>query len=141
MSKRAKTFSELQVDDSAEFSETISAELINQFAKFSKDKNPLHTDPKYAKHSAFGGTIAHGMIAGALFSRLVGMYLPGKYSLYIRQSLNFRYPVRPGATVSVSGRIIHKTNSLNLLSINTKVVDKKTGKLYVDGEAIVKVLK
>ncbi len=141
MFKADKTFSEFNVGDSAEFEEIISEELIVKFSELSKDYNPLHTEQEYASQTEFKGTIAHGMIAGALFSRLLGMHLPGKYCLYLKQTLNFKSAVRPNTQVIVSGLVVHKTESINLLSIKTVLKDKKSNELYVEGEALVKVLK
>jgi acyl dehydratase len=80
------------------------------------------------------------MIAGALFSRLVGMYLPGTYSLYLSQTLAFRKPIRVGVTVGVTGTVVRKTAALNVLILHTELRDKKTGDVLTDGEATVRVL-
>jgi 3-hydroxybutyryl-CoA dehydratase len=141
MTELKKIFADFRVGDQAEFSEIISEDMIQSFAQFSRDFNPLHVDPEYAKETVFGGTIAHGMIAGMLFSRLIGMHLPGKHSLYLRQSLNFRLPIHPNTRVTVLGEVINKTESLNLITISTKVLDKQTKKMFVEGEAIIKILK
>lgn len=141
MNEFDKTFAELNIGDRAEFTKEILQDTIKKFAEFSEDKNPLHTDYEYAKNTVFGGVVAHGMIVGALFSRLIGMYLPGKYSLYLRQVLNFHAAITPDAKVLISGEIIKKTPGLNLVTLNLRAADNETQVLYVEGEALVKVLK
>jgi 3-hydroxybutyryl-CoA dehydratase len=141
MIKQEKIFADFGVGDRAQYAESISEAMIQQFAELSRDFNPLHTDKEYAKKTAFGDTIAHGMIAGMLFSRLIGMYLPGKYSLYLSQTLKFRKPVSPNTQVIVTGEVINKTESLNLMTISTKVLDNRSEEVFVEGEAIIKVLK
>jgi acyl dehydratase len=141
MNSQVKTFAEFEVGDSAAFEEVISADLVKKFAELSGDTNPLHIDESYASQTDFRRPIAHGMIAGALFSRLMGMYLPGQHALYVKQTLNFRQPIYPGATVKVAGQVTHKTDSASLLTIKTEILDSQSGQLYVDGEALVKVLK
>jgi len=123
----------------AEFSQTITAELVDAFAALSGDQNPIHTDEAYAASTPLGGRIAHGMIAGALFSRLIGMHLPGLYSLYLSQQLNFRKPVRIGDTVIVRGTITQRTESVRVLRIRTELIHAASGEILVDGEAMVKV--
>lgn len=128
------------VGERAQFEINITEKLVDEFAKVSGDYNPLHTDEAYAKNSPLGGRIAHGMIAGALFSRLLGMYLPGEKCLYLSQSLFFRKPIRIGTEVIVLGEVQHKTDSLQALTIRTCVSNKQTSEALVDGEAIVKML-
>lgn len=51
---------------------TVNQELINDFAKATGDQQWVHTDPeRAAKHSPFGGTIAHGFLTLSLLSRLL----------------------------------------------------------------------
>ena len=137
----AKTFVDFQVGDTAQFEVTVTRELVAAFAELSEDRNPLHTDEVFAKDTPFGATIAHGMIGGALFSRLVGMYLPGMYALFMSQDLKLNKPIFIGTAVLVSGEIIQKVDAFKVLKINTTISDKATGKLLTDGEATVGVLK
>jgi acyl dehydratase len=136
-----KTFVEWQVGDIASFEEVISEKLVDDFAKLSGDANPLHTDADYSKETEFKKPIGHGMIAGMFFSKLIGMYLPGKYSLYLKQSLQFKQPIFAGTQVKIVGKILNKTESFSVLNIETKVVDKNNDNVYVEGEAMVKVLR
>ena len=135
-----KKFGDIRVGERAQFEITITEELVDAFAKLSGDYNPLHTNEVYAKNSPFSSRIAHGMLAGALFSRLLGMQLPGEKCLYLSQSLFFRKPMRIGIKVVVSGEVLHKTDSLQTLTIQTRVSDKQTDEVLTDGEAIVKLV-
>ncbi len=135
-----KTFADLEVGEKAEFQIQITEQMINDFSRLSGDYNPLHTDRDYAKTTQFKGVIAHGMITGPLFSRLIGMYLPGMYSLYISQSIFFHKPINIGSNVSVSGEITQKVDSTDVVKISTQIKDS-TGLVLVSGEAMVKLLK
>lgn len=135
-----KTFLDIAVGEHAQFEAVITTELVDEFAKLSGDYNPLHTDEAYAHGTAFGERIAHGMLAGLFFSRLVGMHLPGMHCLYISQSLFFRRPMRIGMEVVVSGNVAHKTESLQTLSLRMCVSEKSSGETLTDGEAIVKMI-
>lgn len=48
---------------------TILQEDINAYAEVSADFNPIHVDPKFAKTTPYGTTIAHGCIVGAVVTR------------------------------------------------------------------------
>lgn len=133
-------FSELSVGHEADFTHTFSLEDVAQFSKLTGDFNPLHADEEYAKNTEFGGRVVHGMLAGSLFSTLVGMYLPGKYCLVLSVEMQFHNPVRPGQELKVRGEITNKINSLKILEIKAKISDKDN-KILVPALIKVKVLK
>ena len=134
------TFTEVYEGQQAQFEVTITQSLVSSFAELSGDQNPLHTSEEYAAQTRFKSPVAHGMLAGAFFSRLVGMYLPGASSLYLSQSLFFRKPMRMGMGVRVEGEILHKTESQKTLVLKTRVVDKSSGDVLTEGEAVVHML-
>ncbi|KKU51521.1 MAG: hypothetical protein A3A28_00365 [Candidatus Sungbacteria bacterium RIFCSPLOWO2_01_FULL_47_32] len=133
-------FDELTIGQSYEFTRVIKDTDIKIFSELTGDRNPLHVDSEYARTTQFGGVVAHGMLVSSLFSTLVGMYLPGKYCLYLSQDLQFRNPLRPNEEVRVHGKIISKHASLRIIEIRT-VVFGANDKVMVDGLAKVKVLK
>ena len=135
-----KTFSELNVDDAAQFDVVIDDTLVDAFASLSGDRSPLHTDETFAAQTPLQKRVAHGMIAGALFSRLVGMHLPGKHALYLSQTLFFRKPVFLPTTVMVTGVVRQKSDATRIITLSTTLTDVATGTVLVDGEALVKVL-
>ena len=133
-------YSDIQVGDEASFLCTVTEDMVTRFASLSGDHNPLHVDEDFAAKTRFGGRIAHGMLVGALFSRLVGMHLPGRDCLYLSQELEFREPVRPNTWVRVTGQVIHKMDAFRMLTMSNSVVDARTGELYVSGKARAQVL-
>lgn len=141
MNNNNKQFAEIKIGDAAYFEVVISKELVDGFAVLSGDVNPLHTDQDYAATTSFKQRVAHGMIGGCLFSRLVGMYLPGKYCLYLSQSLNFKKPIFLGTEVEVNGEVLSKTDAFQTLEIATFIKDAKTAEVLIEGKALVKLLK
>ena len=138
---RQLSYRDIALHEHASFNAIIDEKMVEKFADFSKDFNPLHTDKKYALGTEFHGCMAHGMIVGALFSRLIGMYLPEKYSLYLSQTLSFHNPIALGSEVIISGEVIHKTDAHQSIEVSTTAVDAKTKKILVSGEAMVKLLR
>ncbi|MBI5134692.1 MaoC family dehydratase [Candidatus Uhrbacteria bacterium] len=120
-----------------EFERTITNEMVMQFAKFTGDFNPLHTDPFFGAKSQFGNTIVHGMLAASLFSTLIGMHCPGRNAVYMRQTLEFRKPMFCDDTVIVRGSVIAKHDSVHLITMKTEIV--KGDEVMVDGEANARV--
>jgi acyl dehydratase len=125
---------DIQIGDSRKFTTIISESMMDKFAEISGDYNPLHTDYEYAKAAKFQNRVVHGMLLSSLFSRLVGMHIPGKNALYFSQSLKFVNPCFPNENVTVEGYVINKSTATRLITIRTTVTDSNN-KLLIEGEA------
>ncbi|MDO8505877.1 MAG: MaoC family dehydratase [bacterium] len=121
-----------------EFKRTITHADVCAFADLTGDHNPLHVDQKFGAQSQFGKNVVHGMLAGSLFSTLVGMYCPGTSALYVSQTLQFKKPVFYGDTITVCGTVIDKYDSIKMVVLKTEVL--RDGEVMVSGEARAKVL-
>ena len=133
----ALAFDEIQVGSSASFEHSISDNDIVAFASLSGDQSPLHTDIAYATQSGFSGAVVHGMYLGGLVSRLVGMHLPGSTALLVKETLEFRSPAYSGDTVTVSGTVIKKTDSSQLIEVAVEI--RTSQKRIASGSVIVLV--
>ena len=127
------TFDEIEIGLTKQFQIAITESMIDDFAKISGDYNPLHMDEKFAQSRDFKNRVCHGMLLGSLFSRLVGMYVPGKYGLYFSQTLNFVNPTTVNDTVTVTGKVISKNESTKIIKLKTTI--KNSSHVLVDGEA------
>lgn len=131
-------YGDINIGDVFSFERKMDETLVNEFAKLTGDYNPLHTDEKYAKGTEFSGRIVHGMLAGSLFSALVGMLCPGERALYLSQNVRFRNSLPLGALVVIEGKVISKFDAAKIIDLAT-VVRNKNGKIFVEGTAKVKV--
>ncbi len=132
------SFEEIEIGLKHSFELTISKELERDFAKISGDFNPLHMDEKYAKGTKFEKRVCHGMLLASFFSRLVGMYLPGKNALYFSQNLNFVGPCFIGDKIIVKGEVINKSEATKMITLKTTIINQD-GKSLVEGTAQVLV--
>jgi len=132
------SFKEIKIGLEHSFEVTISEELQEDFAKISGDFNPLHMDEQYAKETKFGKKVCHGMLLASFFSRLVGMYLPGKNALYFSQNLNFVGPSFIGDKIIVKGEVIDKSEATRIIKLKTTIKNQE-GKPLVEGTAQVLV--
>jgi len=132
------SFEEIDVGLKHSFEVIINEELEEGFATISGDFSPLHMDEQYAKETKFGKRVCHGMLLASFFSRLVGMYLPGKNALYFSQNLNFVGPCFIGDKIMVKGEIIDKSEATKMIKIKTTIKNIE-GKLLVEGIAQVLV--
>lgn len=113
----------------------VGDEDIEMFGCISGDRNPVHFDDDYARDTIFGGRIAHGMLTAGLISAVIGEQLPGHGTIYMKQSLAFLAPVRPGDEVSalVSVREIDYAKR----RVTLDCVCTVAGKAVLKGEALV----
>jgi acyl dehydratase len=132
-------FEDIKTGDSAAFDVTIREEDVQKFAELSGDYNPLHVDEEYAKGTDFGERIVHGMFLGALVSRLVGMELPGKRALLMKETLEFKKPAHVGDHLTVMGTVVHKSEALRLLELLLEIRTEK--ELLATGTVHVQVLR
>ena len=126
------SFDEIQIGKKASFDKKITKEMVENFAQLSGDFNPLHMNEEYAKKTSFGKRVCHGMLLSSLFSQLVGMFLPGKNSLYFSQSLNFQSPCFIDDEVTIEGEIIEKSAALQMITLKTQITNQH-GKCILDG--------
>jgi 3-hydroxybutyryl-CoA dehydratase len=137
---RLTTYDDLAPGQRASFVRTISRADVAAFRDLTGDANPLHEDEAFARRTFFGGTVAHGMLSGALFSTLVGMLLPGTGAIYLSQTLAFKKPVRPGDTLSIHGEVSALDRAANRITLATWI-DNQDGVRVLDGEAVVSLLR
>ena len=128
------SLNEIEIGFKKNFQVTITEPMLNDFAKLSGDYNPLHMNEEYASSTSFKKRVCSGMFLATFFSRLVGMYLPGKHALHISQSLNFVNPCFLGEKITVEGDVIDKSIATKIITLKTTITDKPN-KRIIDGEA------
>jgi acyl dehydratase len=129
-------FDEINVGMKKQFNKIISESMVNDFAKLSGDYNPLHVNEEYASKTNFKKRVCHGMLLTSFFSRLIGMYLPGKHALLFSQSLNFVNPCFINDEITIYGKIISKNESTKTIIVNTNITNQEKKKI-VYGEICV----
>lgn len=130
-------FEDLSEGQSAELTRVASGAVVEAFAELTGDVNPIHLDEAYARTTSFGGRIAHGALAAAYISAVIGTRLPGPGVVYLTQNLRFRRPVRLGD--SVTARVTIKTLYLQRAHAILATSCEVNGKVVVDGEALIMV--
>ena len=128
------SFDEIELGMQKSFKVKISENMLNVFGRSTEDYNPLHMNEKYASSTSFKKRVCSGMFLSSFFSRLVGMYLPGKHALHISQSLNFVNPCFIGETITVEGKVIDKSPATKIIKLETTITNE-SGKRIIDGKA------
>ena len=127
-------FHEICIGQINTFEIKITEKMVDDFANFSGDYNPLHMDQNFAKSKNFKNRVCHGMLLSSFFSRLIGMYLPGKNSLYFSQTINFQLPCYVNQKITVSGEVKEIIPSIKTIVLETKIFNDSEDCL-IDGIA------
>ena len=128
---------ELSVGMTAVFAKTVTEADIVLFAGISGDINPVHLNHEFATETMFEGRIAHGMLTASFISTVIGTKLPGPGAIYLKQSLNFKAPVRAGDTVRARVTITEVIAEKRRIVMDT--VATIGDQIVLDGEATILV--
>lgn len=79
----------------------ITEELLNQFAEFSGDKNPLHLDESFAERTPFKKRIAHGTIILAKISEMLTEKF-GEGNILLNEEIKFLKPAYIGDLITLN---------------------------------------
>lgn len=124
-----------KVGDSESVTVTITDEMVRAFAALSGDDNPVHLDDEFAAKTRFGKRIAHGMLLGALLSRVAGTKIPGPGTIVISQDIRYKEPCYIGDTVTAEIKILHVRADKPIVKIASRVTNQDGG-ILIDGGAI-----
>lgn len=126
---------DLEIGMKRHLQKVVTDEDIEMFAEVSTDRNPVHLDDDYAQDTIFEGRIAHGMLTAGLISAVIGEQLPGHGTVYLKQSLTFMAPVRPGDMVRAEVEVLDIDHSKRRVQLGTHCAVGKT--VVLRGEALV----
>jgi len=132
-------FEQINVGDKSELKHLLTQEDVQSFAALTNDFNPLHVDEAFAKKTLFRKPVVHGMLSASFISTIIGMSLPGKGSLWTRQTLEFLLPAHVGDTLTVEAKVKQKSQATRTLLLDI-VITNQLGQQLITGEAAVKLL-
>lgn len=137
MRRENRTFSELQVGDSAELRRVCTADDLFVFASASGNHNPLHL-PGYDldQDGRQDDVTAPAMWVGALISAVLGNILPGAGTRYRSQKFEFLGRAKAGDDLVARVRLTEKRDDGDVV-LATTVYREAPEELLLKGEAVV----
>mgnify|MGYP001229904846 CR=1 FL=1 len=127
LDKHGLFIEDLLIGQSKSFEKEITDNDIKIFSEITGDKNPVHTDDKFAKETIFKKRIAHGFLTGSLISTVIATKLPGPGSVYLKQDIKFLAPVFIGDTVKAKVTVLEIMVEKKKVKLTTEcfVLEKK----------------
>jgi 3-oxoacyl-[acyl-carrier protein] reductase len=124
-------FRRCQVGDTASLTIDVTSKLVEDFAEFSGDRNPLHMDDDFAEARGFRRRVAHGFSYASFLSRLIGMDVPGAGALWAEQSFRFLEPVFIGDQLIVRATVAEVSTSTSSIRVDAEVVNQLGNQVMV----------
>jgi acyl dehydratase len=84
----------------------LSQAMLNGYADASGDHNPIHTDEQFARATAMGGTIAHGMLVLSTISQMLTTAFGDRWLVTGSMDVRFRAPARPADRVTARAKAV-----------------------------------
>lgn len=78
---------------------------IELYAEASRDFNPIHIDPEFAKNTELGGTVAHGMLVLAYISSYMTANFGKNWLTGGFLDVRFKTAARPGDILGIGVQI------------------------------------
>lgn len=111
--------------------------LIDAFAEFSQDFNPVHVNAEAAREYGYAKPFAHGAILSAVLSRIIGMKAPGPGAVWMKQNMEWVKPVYLGDKIRVEVRIEKYSRGAGILELEIVSRNQKN-EIVMEGSAKVK---
>jgi 3-hydroxybutyryl-CoA dehydratase len=117
----------------------ISAADVTSFIALSGDAAPLHIDRDFAQKARYTGPVVHGALLIAYVSRLVGMEIPGQFSIMERIDMAFRHPCYAPCDLQIVGKVRQISEAVSSVVLDISVQDP-TGRAVATGKTWHRIL-
>lgn len=117
-------FDTLNIGVDAEFEVIITEKMMLQFREISGDENPMHLDAEYAIKHGYESNIVYGLLTASFYSKLAGMFLPGKYCILKSVETFFERPVYIGDVLRIYGKVKEKDDRFQQATVKAKIINQ-----------------
>lgn len=120
-------FEDLKIGQEEYFTVTVTEEMMRSFLDLSGDTNPLHNDEEFAQSQGYQNKVVYGLLTTSFISRLVGVYLPGRYCLLQGIDVKYSRPVYVGDILIVKGVVdeLHESVQRAVIKVFVQNQDEK----------------
>ncbi len=128
------TIDEIKVGDSYTEEALFDDETSARFIRLTGDRARVHVDRAFSREKKFEGLVVHGFLLSVMFSRILGMELPGEHTVIGSINLNFHAPVYVGDRVRYTVTVTRILEPLGAVLLSLRI-EKANGAVCVEGKA------
>ena len=115
----------IKTGDNFEIEYQVTEKIYNGFIDLFNDRNPLHTDVKFAVQKKFSGKVMHGAILTGFLSNFIGEQLPIKNVIVLTYKMSFAKPVYLEDKLKLVATITDIFESVNCINIKYQFKNSK----------------
>jgi len=130
----------MTLDESITHEWVITEKIYNKFIDISNDKNPIHTDSKFALEFGFKEKVVHGNLLNVFLSYVIGELLPVKNIVIIDQSIKYKKPIYIGMSIKIYLIVITRVESVNITKFKFYFADNSNKIKLATGDITIKEL-
>jgi len=123
------------------FTQAITSEDIDAFARVSGDLSPVHMSEAFAKECGFQGRVVHGALLVSYISQMVGVHFPGGNCLLNSLNVKFHAPCFEGDTVEIKARVDQISEGVNVMLLGIAIENVKSRTILAKSKVQVSFLK
>lgn len=117
------------LNDKYEENFIVLDEVYNGFIQLFKDKNPLHTNEKFAVSKGFNGMVMHGNILNGFLSYFIGECLPSKNVIIHSQNIQYNHAVYLNDEIKFNATVIGVYPSVNAIEFKYEFTNRDATKV------------
>lgn len=114
-------FDSCEIGTKESFTVEVTESMMASFQDISGDENPMHLNGEYAKAHGYNDRLVYGLLTSSFYSKLVGMYLPGKYCILKSIEVFFERPVYIGDVLTITGRVKEKDERFMQMNVKASI--------------------
>ncbi len=124
---------DLKVGATQTYTKLITGEMIELFADFSGDRNPIHVDSEFARDQGYEGRVAHGLIPLAFLSAILTETM-GDGNVIVSMETKFSQPIIEESEIKIELSLDHYDERFKTFTFKFKMKDHTTGKTKIRGK-------
>jgi len=119
-------------------SKKMSSQYFARSIKLLNDTAPIHTNDKWAKRLGMKKKIFPGLAVVNVYSKMIGMYLPGKNAVMMSINFSFKKPVFENDKLVYICEITRVIKSIKVVLIKLSIF--RNNDKIIDGDCKCKIL-
>jgi acyl dehydratase len=108
---------------------SFTDEMLKDFARFSGDTAPLHTNDEFAQAHGFRKKVVHGAAIVAMVSRVIGTKYPGPNWIWLKSDIKYHNPCHAPCELSISIEVQAFSEATDTIVLKIEVYDNTSSLL------------